>query len=394
MNTNLNLNKIICPFCFEAFNTSDAEFRCNNAGCPRRTPDLVYAKYHSMGVASVMGCLFKVEDRSFFSNFRVRISANCPHCNKETQVRICPNCHFELSHDAGLVKDRVIAIIGGRQTGKGHYIATLIHRLENEVGLGFNFSLRSIGDNTRRRFDEEYHSPLFNDRKLLEPTRSATVNAAVKEPLLFRLTTSNSKGQVKEAVDLSFFDTAGEDMQSLTTLNVEARYIFHAAGIVFLLDPLQIPSVRVQLNPDNLPPLLPDSNPIGIIDRLRDLFEKNGQVAPNQGISIPVAFALSKTDALEPILKPRSQLRQNSLQVSNRFNEQDFQSVHTEVEGYLNHWIGSGITNRINHGFSNFRYCGVSSLGRPPQGGMLQSVNPIRVEDPFLWILKQLHVID
>jgi len=151
-------------------------------------------------------------------------------------------CHFELTHDAGLVDDKVIAIIGGRNTGKSHYIATLVHKLEHEVGSNFGWSLRMVGDPTRERFENDFRAPLFRRKTVLQMTQSASIDAGVKTPMVFRL--SFDKGARRGAINLSFFDTAGEDMKSLNAMSVETRYITRAAGIIFLLDPLQIAAVR------------------------------------------------------------------------------------------------------------------------------------------------------
>ena len=65
--------------------------------------------------------------------------AICDVCKQESTTRLCPNCHFELPYDIGQTDQRIIAIIGGRDTGKTHYIASLIMRLKYEVGEEFWF---------------------------------------------------------------------------------------------------------------------------------------------------------------------------------------------------------------------------------------------------------------
>jgi hypothetical protein len=53
--------------------------------------------------------------------------------------------------------------------------------------------------------------------------------------------------------------------------------------------------------------------------------------------------------------------------------------------------MGGGFSNRVRSGFSQYKFFGVSSLGRQPDGrGQLESVSPIRVEDPFLWLMHLL----
>ena len=72
----------------------------------------------------------------------------------------------------------------------------------------------------------------------------------------------------------------------------------------------------------------------------------------------------------------------------------DIQSVSTEVGSYLKTWINLNFYEEISLKFAQHRYFGVSSLGGQPDGqNRLSSVNPLRVEDPFLWILYQLGLI-
>jgi len=385
--------KIICPFCFESFSVGQAEYRCINPHCPAKAEDAIYAKARGLTTKPSMGHIFRPSSGSWASKMMQKnLSARCDVCSKESSKRLCPYCHFELSHDAGLIDDRIIAIIGGRDTGKGHYIATLIHRLEQEVGSNFGFSLRMVGDETRRRFEEDYHAPLFRQKTLLQPTRSATVDITVKQPMLFRLTFSY--GRKLKAVNLTFFDSAGEDMQSLDTMSTETRYICHASGIIFLLDPLQIEAVRQQVPTDILPKRDEGAEPTYIVERLRELFERQSRLPATSKVKTPVAFVLSKIDTLLPILDAGSALLTTGEHFGH-FNVADSQSVHTEIWSYLYSWMGGGFTSRVETNFGQYHYFGISSLGRPPdENRKVETVSPIRVEDPFLWILFQLGLID
>jgi hypothetical protein len=319
-------------------------------------------------------------------------NANCDKCGKETTQRICPHCHFELSHDAGLVDDFIIAIIGAKGTGKGHYLATLIHRLEHEVGTQFHFGLRRVGDETRRRFKNDYEQPLFLRKQILEATLSGAVNLSARVPMVFRLTIED--GRKTRAINLSFFDSAGEDMGSLDAMSIQAKYICHSAGIIFLLDPLQIEAVRQQIQDCMpLPAFDPDAEPTSIVERLQELFEREQGLRATAKIKTPVAFALSKIDALAPVLQPGSALLRTGEHFG-YFNQSDLQSVHTEVWNYLQNWTGGGLNNRAMSGFDNYRYFAVSSLGQNPDSrGKLEAISPIRVEDPFLWLLCEMGLI-
>lgn len=386
---------ITCPFCFEVFPSQSAMFRCSNPRCSGREEDTVYSE--ALGVRTPpTGRAFSAAPRSgLLSRFSQEMpKAACDKCGKDTNVRICPSCHFELSHDAGLIDDYVIAIIGAKGTGKGHYLATLIHRLEHEVGTQFQAGLLRVGDVTRRRFKNDYEQPLFLRKEALEATLSGAVNLSVKVPMVFRLTIRD--GRNTQAINLSFFDSAGEDMGSLDAMSIQAKYICHAAGIVFLLDPLQIDSVRQQLQgcPGvRLPPFDPDAEPASIVERLRELFERQQSLRATAKVKTPVAFALSKIDMVMPILAPGSALLRTGEHFG-YYNLSDSQSVHTEVWNYLQNWMGPGFDNRVASAFDKYRYFAVSALGRSPdEKGKLEAISSIRVEDPFLWLLCEMGLI-
>lgn len=61
-------------------------------------------------------------------------------------------------------------------------------------------------------------------------------------------------------------------MNYLATLSSpHYRYICHADGIIFLLDPLQIPSLRHRLISAHLPALDPEAYPEHIVMRLHEV---------------------------------------------------------------------------------------------------------------------------
>lgn len=364
---------ITCPFCFHSFGVNAVQFRCTN---------------HQCASAGQVFDAPKVK-RGWFARETVISSAECPTCLQESFKRICPHCHFELTHDAGLTAEFTIAVIGGRGTGKSTYIATLIHRLKNEVGLNFEAGVGALNDYTRRRYRDDFEVPLFRKRQLLPPTRTASQETSTKTPMVFRITLKH------HAANLALFDSAGEDMQSLDTMSVEARYICHADGVIFLLDPLQIDTVRQLLAGSGLSLPAPDAGaePKLIVERLRQLYERQLGLKSTTKIDKPIAFSLAKVDALYSILEAGSGLHSQGGHFG-FFNLADAQSLHTELSQTLSAWMGTEFDNFLKANFSKYRYFGVSSLGQPPQDGQhLETVAPHRVEDPILWLFYEFGLI-
>ena len=388
------IQKITCPFCFCAFSPPELRFRCMHPDCPGRSPDPEYATARGYGV-TIMGRVLVPAKRRLGTRFPHEVG--CDLCKQISHTPLCPNCHFELSHDIGQIDQRIIAIIGARATGKSHYIASLVNRLQRETGQSFAFSVRMLGDNTQERWERDFYTPLFIDKRVLQPTQPAAIDSRVKAPLIFRIAFAGAG--YKRVLNISFFDSAGEDMTSLTTMSVQNRYICHADGIIFLLDPLQIPIVRHrlttfnQLNTANLPIADSKASPENIVGRLRDLFERENKLRATQKVKIPLAFTLSKIDTLRPLLEPGSPLLLPGDHRGGYLDLDDVQSVSTEIANYMADWINPSFCNIINTGFASYNYFGVSSLGEQPDNDHLSRVSPLRVEDPFLWLLYKLDLI-
>jgi len=377
---------ITCPFCFDKFNYKDLLFRCINPKCRGREPDDVYAKAWGFTAGTPMG---KVQPpKSPLSPFNRAYKERCDECDEETTKLICPKCHHDLL-DAGLVNQRSIAIIGGSNTGKSHYIAVLIKRLKTVVGPDFQFSVSEYGDETRTRYKREFEEPLYRQGTLIQITPPAQNDPQVRTPLIFRITFR--KGWRNRMLNLFFFDTAGEDMTSEDTLERFYRYITNAHGIIFLLDPLQIEHVRRRLPASVYPKQVdPQADPEYIVGRVYQLFEQRQSISK---IRVPIAFTLSKTDAILPLISQDSMLRYPS-EHSGKLNVADIDALSQEIENYLRDWINIGFCQDIESKFKSYRYFGVSSLGKAPENGRIPTVKPCRVEEPFLWIMYKLGFID
>src|SRR5205085_11824558 len=114
---------------------------------------------------------------------------------------------------------------------------------------------------------------------------------------------------------------------------------------------------------------------------------------PRQKVKVPIAFTLSKVDTLIPILDPGSALQRPG-DHPGHLDLEEVQSVSTEIANYLAEWINPAFLASIRNGFACYNYFGVSSLGEQPDANnRLSTVSPLRVEDPFLWLLYKLDLI-
>ena len=117
-------SKEICPYCFEQYYIKNTPFRCTSPPS-RCTPEIdsIYTdKWEdNRPLAKVLS-----------STGMFKRSAICPDCKQYTHRRLCPECHMELPHTAGQLKNHIFAVIGAKEAGNSHYLAVLINQIKNE----------------------------------------------------------------------------------------------------------------------------------------------------------------------------------------------------------------------------------------------------------------------
>lgn len=372
------MTKIICPYCSEKIDIRELLFRCINLHC-EFDEDKKYSNYWRKSANERLNHVFKIDQHRYKN---VPAKALCPKCKTKTPRKICPCCHNELPHNIGKAKENKIALIGGSNTGKSIYITVLINELSTVLGKKLDASLTSLNEETIKRYREEFYSPLYNNKIL--PTHTLPALAEKKFPLMYRLILGKQKNK---NINLVFFDTAGEDLVSTDIIRSEKKYISNSSGIIFLIDPLQIPKVKEKL-PKNLFLLdNPDSNPKEILSRIIQYIKEDLLISDGEMIEIPIALAITKIDAISHLLKSDTSLNKDSPH-DDQFDIEDCEILNREIKDYLENWIGYGFISEIEKHFKNYSYFGLSSLGKiPTESELSGEISPRRIEDPFLWLL-------
>ncbi|MDO5567263.1 MAG: hypothetical protein Q4G59_11450 [Planctomycetia bacterium] len=396
------MSDFICPYCFEHANTNEVWFQCINPSC--LSPD-------EERTAFELGISVDQLEENYIHNYQTVFKghatnalfrmfgatnpthATCPECGNQTTMRVCPHCHSTFPHGVDSLSNLMIAIVGAKETGKSHYIAILIKRI-NDLFRSFNWTLTAINDETMNLYESQFFNPLYGEKpRTLNVTQTAKSNQNVKTPLLYTL--GLTKKNKYMAVILAFFDTAGEDMDDQAQMQIINRYIYNASGIILLFDPLQMREVRRQLVEEyQFPPsaLPEDTNTYAgeIINRVINVIHSGKGLSQQKKIPIPLAVAFSKIDVLKQILGANSRIFQESMHRGS-FNIREF----SEINGTIRDWVEQ--MDQFNQSsfvqqtgvFENSAFFGVSALGaNPDDNGRLQfTPRPIRVEDPFLWLL-------
>ena len=402
--------KYTCPYCFTEHKFSEVEFRCVNSFCPEKVQDEKYAQYLGMKPESM-----KMTNVTFPSTAKIPrlirnkympVYENCPHCQMKSTVRVCPSCHNELPEGIQDNEDMIIAVVGSRDTGKTHFITVLIDELQRRICPAvLRGTFNPVSDKVFEHYKNNFYNKVFLEKKLQNLTESGNVRgeSAVRKPLIYEMMIPlDAKGKKIRKLTFVFYDTAGEDTKNKDVMRMVNRYICKASGLIFLLDPMQIRELRLNMTDEELKSsssiseaeIEPQEN---VLRRIAELIheEKGGKK-----VTIPTAIAFSKFDVLKRffpsgslVLQPSSYLREGHLDKNEWF------SVSSEIDAMLKEYGAMKFVRDVEMKFQNFTYCTVSALGQEPivtkkgEKTIATLPRPHRVEDPFLWILKENGVI-
>ncbi|AYD39352.1 zinc ribbon domain-containing protein [Clostridium fermenticellae] len=375
----------ICPYCFSKHKLNEVNFICSN------DPDVCLNARN----------LKPIVPRSAEDKNEMPESIFCNECGQKTNIKICPTCSTELPYSIGEYDNLIFTVIGTKGAGKSHYIAVLIDKIMNEIASAFDYSFSAVDDATMKRYRNDFYNPVFRRNEIIGVTHSAKTDFSVKQPLIYNLTFRESgffgmllkSRMISNTVTITFFDTSGEDLDSEDMMKNVNKYIYNSSGLIFLIDPLQLESVRQRL-PENIK--LPEQNTEieDLLSRTANLIRKENGIKVDKPIDIPVAVVFSKMDALESLIDSSSCINYPSSHARNGyFDLSDFEDVNDTIESLIRSFGEENFVNQLSSNFKEYAYFGMTALGCSPEEGKITKLKPHRVEDPFLWLLYKYKFI-
>lgn len=372
---------INCPLCFERIKISDIGFKCENPGCKGKPA--FFRPPNSISPLEKMG--LKSAPKRY------------PHeCGNFATARICPKCQQEIPTDVDELSDMSIAIIGAKESGKSHYVAMLIHWIRR-MGMEFGWNLTAMNEVTIDRYDQEFWRPLFVKHESIRSTNLVR-GAGQAAPLIYSLCIG--RGLLSRRIMLVFFDAAGENLEDASNLWYINRYICNASGIICLLDPLQLSRVREVLaskyGESSLPEINKDTGLI--INRVENLIRRHGNARGNR-IDIPLAVAFSKMDFVRDAGENAAGVYDELFRETRHhgaFCEAEFKNIDGLMRAWVQEVDVSASILAQSENFEKNAFFGFSALGCNPKGNgerLDRDPRSFRVEDPFLWLLRQKGLI-
>lgn len=393
--------RYICPVCYGTVDLSQVHYSCKNPQCARMFLDGNVADSARYASAYKPEEEIDVEQTEFlgldpagpaavttkYHIIRGSVDGKCDVCGSKDTVKLCPRCHHMISKDAERHGTSIYVLMGSESTGKSHYLASLVELARTELSGEFGTRVAPASKNTDTKFIEEYSRIVFGEGKCLPPTPSYA-DVLTRDPLLYDLTSKD--GDVRT---LAVFDTSGRDLDrtdKLASLNI-STYLASASGILFFVDPMQLPEVRRKLG-------LPQKDVPDVAEKLAyisEIVRDKNRLKPKGSIDIPLAVVLTKCDLLirapapgeddDALFGPESALHipreKGSIDSENR------KLVGTEIEEYLRRNAGQAFLDQVSR-YEKREFFAVSALGESPStGSIINGIAPYRVEDPMLWLL-------
>lgn len=396
----------ICPYCFNEHKMTDVDFRCMNRRC-EQVEDIPYGQYYAFKNPPMMQRTFH-SDKAKGMGMPSR--AVCPNCHEESNVRLCPSCHNVLPSAVEKNNEMIISLIGTRGSGKSNYVAVLVNQLKKHIAMRFNGAAKLMTDEDKRQYDKRFGDFVYGPHPKVIPATDTDLRGQeiikANRPILCDFKVGKKRRLLGDLIipyTFVFFDAAGENFEDQEVMRTVSKYIGQSEGIIFLIDPFQIPTVRrsFEENSDVVKgaagaELGTVSSPAEVIDRVASLVRANKHMKEEEKVPIPVSVAFSKLDAIESLLPGTSILKKESPHVKQgSFVERDQVMVNSEMLGLLNEWDEQDFLAELKMNYANYSLSAFSALGSnpDPKTGSIAVPRPHRIEDGFLWILKENNVI-
>ncbi|MCL6573128.1 MAG: hypothetical protein K6T88_15835 [Bacillus sp. (in: Bacteria)] len=394
---------IVCPFCFSTFQHEDVVFRAthhreDDEALALQEDELLNnyrAKFGLAGIdeleAIIYPSMIPTENMLFSDHVLMGVSDKY---SVVTRNRLCPSCHNDLPVTAAKHPSNIVSIVGATSVGKSVYMTSLIHTLQHVTANNFNAACLPLDNEISRRFRQDYEIPLFEKGNLFAPT----AKSKRQEPFLFQFI---FKDEGQSPLTLVFFDVAGEGMTDKEYIKLHAAHIKNSAGILFLVDPMQIRAIREKMihqmgeKPGEI--VAQGDEPREVVISLFGDFIAHLE---NSKTTIPTAVVLTKSDLLIALKHDDSEyIRTNSNVFRNvehrgHLDLDEFENINGEIRRFLEK-VDTPFVNALDVYFKDTSYFAVSSLGSNPNKQQVTGIiSPIRVDEPFIWLLYKLGFIE
>lgn len=321
--------------------------------------------------------------------------------------RKCPKCGYSLPYNIETARSLNIAVVGGNRAGKTHYIAALIKDIKaGKIATPDQFFIfRCLTSDMLKDYEDKTLNPIFIDLTAQEASKSIFENApnpleTTHKPLIYELSIRLTRDVLPTSLNLTIYDTAGEDYMVDSRLVQSARYVLNADALIFVADPVSMPKIFKEIrnkfsSTPNLYIGAPKEDPTTAFTSVISQIERfRGKRTGTQLETVPVAIMLSKSDLFEKFRSASNQYYfMQEPAYTGGIDLDDIKKVDSAVRELLNEYDETGLIKASNT-LASKSFFATSATGQPPDtSSKFTAIRPSRCLDPVLWILNQLEVI-
>lgn len=303
-------------------------------------------------------------------------------------------------------KELSVVLVGAKQSGKTTFVQALLNYFDQQLSQSFAAKLMPMDESdpiAKTRLEDM--ATFVKTGILPKATRSA------KEFLSAGPDAPKDSADPSKSLNFKFYnggdvplsnirmiDVAGEDMDALETMKYYEAALLKADLIIFLMDPLQLESVRVSLAGTPLPPK--GTDPFFVLENLSQILTgSNEQRNPSQKIAVTMSKFDSfqqvsdlKSSALAGVIQPGMQItRDPNSNAPYLYNEMDGRLVEAELLAILDRLNTAPFTSLVKNTFNQgqYRYFALSSLGHATHAEKMDDagITSFRVSDAVRWAL-------
>ena len=349
--------KFTCPFCLDKYNFKKIMYVCPD--CKKEAVPKIFE--------------------------RRPIKCRVQSCGGLATVRVCPICKEAIPNTVLESPHLPLSIIGPLDSGKTTYITTLLQELRNSTSM--RLAVSAATRETLQHQKTNLELLWGDDVPAFAPKSMISQVWAVKN---LAKTRSNSVPTFR----FTICDYAFEDCEpgNKTLL----RYVRDSEFIILTVDALTLKGVRERIN---LERKNPEKDAVETVSDITAYLRSVSGIRPEKPLPVSVAVVLTKFDTLlmHEGFTFSSLMKKSAPSISNhKADIAEMDQVSREICNWLKGIDEAEIVDTVETNFRDFKFFAVSSLGSKPveAAAAIQAVQPHRVLDPMLWLLKLKKVVE
>lgn len=351
---------------------------CNECKCKFLIPTYICPKcgaQHTNLTPSVYGifkrtCICGEKLPTTFLNGRKKLQAICPNCLLEGKTTYLNDRES---------RPICVPVVGGRSVGKTAYITAFSKKFVEFVAPQNNLDIEFYNESKEAIYSEIKADFAHGSTRMTVRPQDLTQSSSIS----FSFFVQNKA--LKPERLMHIYDIAGEVFTDNNENEVQRQYEY-CQGIIFMIDPFAIPTVRARyeslLTPEDKAGIgKADIN--GIINVFINKLREVTGLSDRKMSKVPIAIVIGKTDSANLCREFSDEKIDELKYINTKIEIKKSDAVDYLCRKFLIENGMKSFVNAIDLKFKNNRYFAVSAIGHTRDAG---TYNPVDVLEPMEWI--------